>query len=207
MVWSYPSADWTAGPALHTGNRNISICPAQSSFSPVTSSMWSLICIKTDEHRRCRHQAGLNWWTNSVLSPCWVKLVRAAGFLVILQTKQPMLVRTSQSLRSWPLHDTGERLPWPSYQSNYEWLLTLFRVSLGCVSWCWENVVAVTHNGGHYENKRKISSIPIPVPPILLLWKESVMFLECVRVCFSLLFCPSLSFWQDIMSLWEDLQV
>lgn len=44
--------------------------------------------------------------------------------------------------------------------------------------------MAVTHNGGHYENKRKISNGPIP-PPILLLRNEPAMFLEYVRAFLS----------------------
>lgn len=134
-----------------------------------------------------------------------------AGFLVILQTKQALQVRTAQGLRSWPLDYRRESLPRPSWQSNLEDRL-LSSVSLVAV------FPDAKRSGGSYsqwwvlwkikkkkKRDREISNNPHPTP-ILLLWNESAMSLECVRVRFSL-FCHSFSFWQDVPSPCGDLQV
>lgn len=117
------------------------------------------------------------------------KLLREASFWVILQTKQPLLVLTTE--RAWGPSQLGyskESPPGPHCQFNYYEIFEEVGGGLAACPVLVNAVVFVKDDGRFQKKKKKRKSVYNPLPPSnTASWNESVLFLECLYFFFSVI--------------------
>lgn len=129
------------------------------------------------------------------------ELLREASFLAILQTKQPRLVLTSESL--WPM------ATWLPAGEPSTATLSVQQENLGgggggsaaYVSLCSQNAVAFTDNDGSCKKQNKKETETTPFPPPILLRGMNLHCSQGVSLSLFFFFCHSFSFWQDFRSV------